>query len=212
MAFDDVIFVAGGVDVNGNVLNSTEVYNLSNTTPSWFTAVPMLSPRSDFGIALAADGYLHAFGGLTTGGTQLKTIEGYQFGTGKWTKEPHALPEPLSGIAVTETLSGADFIVGGKSGSTFETKAIRARAPKVASHTVTFFVHSVDEPYVLGNAAMDQIPPLNRCWSSKPWAFEHDQLHLLPRYCRYDRVGWQSYCQHSRYDPCGRHQYGERDL
>ncbi|MFY9985278.1 MAG: kelch repeat-containing protein [Chthoniobacterales bacterium] len=161
LSWFDLIFVAGGVDASGNVLSSTEVYNLSSTTPVWITGFPMNTPRSDFGIALSADGYLHAFGGLTTGGTQLKTIEGYQFSTGKWTIEPHSLPVPLSGIAVTEALEGADFIVGGQSGSTIETTAIRAKSPKTPSNTVTFFVHTDDQPYVDGNQAMDQIPPLN---------------------------------------------------
>jgi hypothetical protein len=161
MAWSDVIYVAGGVDASGNVLNSTEGFILTSTTPIWVAGFPMNIARSDFGISLNANGYLQAFGGLTTGGTATKTVEGYQFSTGKWTMEPHSLPAAVYDTAVTESLNGDSFILGGKEGSTFETTAIRGHGPKVASHSVTYFVHTDDEPYTDGNQTMDSIPPLN---------------------------------------------------
>jgi N-acetylneuraminic acid mutarotase len=154
----DGIFVAGGKNASGTVLNTTELYNLQTGGP-WVSWFPMNTPRADFGISLAADGYLHAFGGLSTNGA-VKTVEGYRFTTGAWTIEQEKLPSALSGFAVTESLGGAVFVIGGKSGSTFETNVIRATAPFEPTHSVTYYVHSYDEPYVLGNFAMDQIAPL----------------------------------------------------
>jgi hypothetical protein len=162
----DLIFVAGGVDGSGNVLSSTEALNLSSNTPAWVTGSSMNTPRSDFGIALSSDGYLHAFGGLTTGGKATTSIEGYQFSTGNWTTETDTMPVALSGHSVTEAVSGADFIIGGEhvnvhGNNELQKTAVRGQAPVVPSHSVTFFVHSDDQPYLDGNQEMDQIPPLN---------------------------------------------------
>jgi hypothetical protein len=149
----DLIFVAGGQDVNGNVLSSTEVYNLSTGGP-WFTGFSMNTPREDFGISLAADGYLHAFGGKTKGGTAVDSIEGYKFSTGTWTVEPHSLPVALSGLAATETLNGAVLVIGGQKTKGLQETVIRVVPPSEPSHSVTFFVHTDDQPYVDGNQAM----------------------------------------------------------
>jgi Kelch motif len=159
LAYLDDIFVAGGDGASGNPLDTTELYSLS-TQGSWIPWLPMNTPRADFGISVAADGYLHAFGGRSTGGTVVKTIEGYRFTTGIWTIEKHDLLYPLSGFAATEALTGDVFLIGGKSGSKFEESTLRAHPPKVPNHSVTYYVHSYDEPYVEGNFAMDQIPPL----------------------------------------------------
>ena len=159
LAYLDDIFVAGGDDVSGKPLNTTELYSLS-VGGSWDVWIPMNTPRADFGITTAADGYLHAFGGLSTGGKAVKSIEGYQFTTGIWTMEKHTLPRPLSGFAATESLSGAVYLIGGKSGSTLEKNPVRAYPPSEPVHSVTYYVHSFDEPYIDGNFSMDQIPPL----------------------------------------------------
>jgi hypothetical protein len=37
---------------------------------------------------------------------------------------------------------------------------IRAYPPSEPAHSVTYYVHSFDEPYIDGNFTMDQIPPL----------------------------------------------------
>jgi hypothetical protein len=71
------------------------------------------------------------------------------------------LPAALYDTAVTESLNGDSFILGGKEGSTFEAAVVRGHGPKVASHSVTYFVHTDDEPYIDGNQTMDSIPPLN---------------------------------------------------
>jgi hypothetical protein len=159
LAYLDDIFVAGGDGASGTPLKTTELYSLS-TQGSWTPWLPMNTPRADFGISVAADGYLHAFGGRSTGGTAVKTIEGYQFTTGIWTIEKDSLGTPLSGFAATEALSGAVYLIGGKSGSVFEKNPLRAYPPIEPAHSVTYYVHSYDEPYVLGNYSMDEIPPL----------------------------------------------------
>jgi hypothetical protein len=159
LAYLDDIFVAGGDGPSGKPLDTTELYSLS-VGGSWDPWISMNTPRADFGISVAADGYLHAFGGLSTGGKALESIEGYRFTTGKWTIEKHFLPSRLSGFAVTESLSGAVYLIGGKSGSVFEKNPVRAYPPSQSTHSVTYYVHSFDEPYIEGNFTMDQIPPL----------------------------------------------------
>jgi hypothetical protein len=159
LGWPDVIFVAGGQDASGNILNTTEVYSLSTGGP-WFPWFPMHTARADFGISQAGDGFLHAFGGRSTTGN-LKTIEGYNFTTGVWTIEPHNLPTVIEGAAVTEGLTGADYVLGGKNGTKFDTTVTKGFPPIQPTHNVIFFVHGLDEPTVNGNYAMDSQPPLS---------------------------------------------------
>jgi Kelch motif/Galactose oxidase, central domain len=155
----DFLFVAGGQDASGTILNTTEIYSLS-AGGSWTNWFPMHTARADFGISQAGDGFLHAFGGRSTTGN-VKTIEGYNFTTGVWTIEPHNLPTVIEGAAVTEGLTGADYVLGGKNGTKFDTTVTKGFPPIQPAHNVTFFVHGFDEPYVNGNFAMDNQSPLS---------------------------------------------------
>lgn len=158
LVYLSALFVAGGQDVSGTVLNTTELFSLQNGG-SWVPAGTMNTPRADFGISLSADGYLHAFGGRSTKGN-VDSIEGWKISTNTWTTEKHSLPAPLAEFAATESLSGAVFIVGGKNGSKFATQAVKAFPPFEPAHSVTYFIHQYDEPYVNGSFAMDEIAPL----------------------------------------------------
>jgi hypothetical protein len=152
------IFVAGGVDTSGNVLNTTELYPLSTGGP-WVQAASLNNARADFGLALAGDGYLHALGGRSSTG-DLDSIEGYKFSTNTWTTEQRKLETPLSGIAATETLSGAVYLIGGEDKTKLTHFPTKGVPPFEAAHSVTYFVHSYDEPYTLGAFTMDEIAPL----------------------------------------------------
>ncbi|MBX7434194.1 protein kinase [Mycobacterium sp. Y57] len=93
----DRIVVTGGVDANGKVLNTTEVYDGSG----WKLGAPMPTPRQL--LAAASDGKLvYAIGG-TNGTADLASVEAYDPGADTWTTMP-ALPEPRSdfGAAVTD--------------------------------------------------------------------------------------------------------------
>jgi hypothetical protein len=157
LIYNDIIMVAGGQDVNGTVLNTTEDYFLS--LKAWVAGASMTAPRADFGLALGGDGYVHAFGGRSTT-SSLRTIEAFKLSTNSWILEPEKLPVALSGVTATETLAGAIFTIGGKEGARLQRNVTRAFPPWQPTHSVTFFVHGYDEPFVNGSFAMNSIPPL----------------------------------------------------
>ncbi|WP_460359329.1 DUF1668 domain-containing protein [Mycobacterium sp. ZZG] len=93
----DRIVVTGGVDADGRVLDTTEVFDGRGWTP----AAPMPTPRQL--LAAASDGTrVYAVGG-TNGTTDLAAVEAYDPAADTWTALP-ALPEPRSdfGVAVTD--------------------------------------------------------------------------------------------------------------
>ena len=159
-ALPDTIYAAGGIDQDGVMLSSSEVYSLT-TASSWFPWLPMSAPRADFGIATAGDGFLHIFGGRSTTSV-LKSVEGYNFGTGKWTAEPETLSGKEQFLAGIEGLDGNVYLLGGeKANKTFPLKAAVAVPPSAASHSVVFFMHGYDIPYINGNPEMSEQIPLN---------------------------------------------------
>ncbi|ORB28010.1 serine/threonine-protein kinase [Mycolicibacterium parafortuitum] len=93
----DRIVVTGGVDADGRVLDTTEVFDGRGWTP----AAPLPTPRQL--LAAASDGKLvYALGG-TNGTADLATVEAYDPAADTWKALP-ALPEPRSdlGVAVTD--------------------------------------------------------------------------------------------------------------
>jgi Kelch motif len=160
-ALPDTIYAVGGIDQDGVMLSSSEVFALTNAS-SWFAWLPMSVPRADFGIATAGDGFLHVFGGRSTTGGVLKSVEGYNFGTGVWTAEPETLPAKEQFLAGIEGLDGNVYLLGGeKANKTFPLKATLATPPSAASHSVVFFMHGYDLPYINGNPEMNEQIPLN---------------------------------------------------
>jgi hypothetical protein len=108
---------------------------------------------------LGADNFIHAFGGKNSSGS-LKSIEGCNTTTLVWTVEPESLPQPQTGLAAVEGLTGSDYILGGIHGRTLITHVVKGVPPALPSHTVVWFMHQGDEPFVNGNSPMDQEPPL----------------------------------------------------
>jgi hypothetical protein len=159
-ALPDSIYAIGGIDQDGVMLSSSEIFTLTEAS-SWFPWFPMPAPRADFGIATAGDGFLHLFGGRSTTGV-LKTVEGYNFGTGAWTTEPETLAAREQYLAGIEGLDGNVYLLGGeKSNKTFPAKAAVATPPAAASHSMVFFLHGYDLPYINGNPEMSEQIPLN---------------------------------------------------
>ena len=115
--------------------------------------------RSDFGLAMAADSFLHPVGGSNSTGA-LKSIEGFNTTTYVWTVEPETLPKAQVGLASVEGLDGSDYFLGGKHGSTFDTLVVKGVPPAEPAHTVVWYFNDVSQPFVNGNRLMDLEPPL----------------------------------------------------
>jgi N-acetylneuraminic acid mutarotase len=104
----DRLVVTGGVDSNGALLNTTEVFDGN----SWTLGSPIPTPRQM--LAAASDGKLvYAVGG-TSGDSDLVTVEAYDPAAKTWTNLP-ALPQSRSDLGVT-IADGRLVAVGGMSG------------------------------------------------------------------------------------------------
>ncbi|MGO4446399.1 kelch repeat-containing protein [Mycobacterium sp. 2YAF39] len=95
---DDLLVVTGGVDANGKLLNTTEVYDGTG----WRLGAPMPTPRKLSGAA--SDGRLVYTVGGSNGSSDLATVEAYDPVADTWTTMP-ALPEARSdfGVAITDS-------------------------------------------------------------------------------------------------------------
>ncbi|OBF54177.1 protein kinase [Mycobacterium sp. 852002-50816_SCH5313054-b] len=103
----DRLVVTGGVDANGALLNTTEVFDGN----SWSLGAPIPTPRQL--LAAASDGKLvYAVGGSNRG-SDLATVEAYDPAAKTWTALA-ALPQPRSdlGVAIAD---GRLVAVGGVS-------------------------------------------------------------------------------------------------
>jgi serine/threonine protein kinase/N-acetylneuraminic acid mutarotase len=100
------IVVMGGVDANGALLNTTEVFDGN----SWTPGAPIPTPRQM--LAAASDGKLvYAVGG--TNGADLTTVEAYDPAANTWTSLP-PLPKARSDLGATIT-EGRLVVLGGVS-------------------------------------------------------------------------------------------------
>ncbi len=104
----DRIIVTGGVDANGALLNTTEIFDGT----SWSLGAPLPTPRQM--LAAASDGKLVYVVGGTSGSTDSAAVEAYDPDAKTWTTLP-PLPRPRSdlGVAIAD---GRLVAVGGVSG------------------------------------------------------------------------------------------------
>ena len=104
----DRIIVTGGVGADGQLLNSTEIFDGT----AWTAAAPLPTPRQLMGVA-SDDKAVYTVGG-TSGTTALKTVESYDPVANKWTTLAD-LPEARSdlGAAISD---GRLIAVGGEAG------------------------------------------------------------------------------------------------
>lgn len=89
----DRIVVTGGVDANGALLNTTEIFDGN----AWTLATPIPTPRQM--LAAASDGRLVYTVGGTNGNSDLAAVEAYDPAARTWTKLPD-LPQPRSDLGV----------------------------------------------------------------------------------------------------------------
>jgi N-acetylneuraminic acid mutarotase len=103
----DRIVVTGGVDANGGLLNTTEVFDGN----SWSLGAPLPTPRKL--LAAGSDGHLvYAVGG-TNGNSDLATIEAYDPTANTWMAQA-GLQRPRSDAGVT-VADGRLLVLGGVS-------------------------------------------------------------------------------------------------
>jgi serine/threonine protein kinase/N-acetylneuraminic acid mutarotase len=107
VAVGDRIIVAGGVDANGALLKTTEIFDGT----SWTLGAEIPTPRQM--LAGASDGRLMYAVGGTNGDSDLATVEAYDPAANTWTSLA-ALPQPRSdlGVAIAD---GRLVAVGGLS-------------------------------------------------------------------------------------------------
>jgi N-acetylneuraminic acid mutarotase len=103
----DRIIVTGGVDSNGALLNTTEIFDGN----SWTLGTPMPTPRQM--LAAASDGKVVYTVGGNNGTADLATVEAYDPAAKSWTRSPD-LPQPRGdlGVAIADRRLVA---VGGQS-------------------------------------------------------------------------------------------------
>lgn len=89
----DRIIVTGGVDANGALLNSTEIFDGN----AWTLGTPIPTPRQM--LTAASDGKLVYTVGGTNGNADLVAVEAYDPAAKTWTKLPD-LPQPRSDLGV----------------------------------------------------------------------------------------------------------------
>ena len=97
----DRIIVTGGVDADGKLLNTTEIFDGT----SWKLGAPIPTPRQMLGAA--SDGKLVYVVGGTNGTSDLAAVETYDPAADTWTSLPE-LPGRRSdfGVAVTDGTAG----------------------------------------------------------------------------------------------------------
>jgi hypothetical protein len=77
-----------------------------------------------------------------------------------WTIEANSLPAPQAFLAAAEGLDGSDYLLGGADGSTIYSIVKKASTPLEPVHSVNFYLHDVDEPFINGARSMDADIPL----------------------------------------------------
>jgi N-acetylneuraminic acid mutarotase len=96
------VLVAGGQDLNKNVLASAELYNPS--TGKWTVTGSMVTPRFDHTATLLANGEVLVAGGVSSGYTA--TAELYNPSTGSW--------KSTGGMTVPRAFAGATLLPNGQ--------------------------------------------------------------------------------------------------
>ena len=104
----DKLVAVGGVDANGNVLRSTEIF-----TPGvgWSPGPSLSIPREHLAAAVAGD-KVYAIAGRNGNGA-MKSVESLIVGTDQWNSEP-PVHDARSGIGAATTSSGRMCTGGGE--------------------------------------------------------------------------------------------------
>ncbi len=105
---DSNIYIVGGCDTLGTVLNTMIAYNVYTNT--WTTKAPMPTFRNDF-FAVAVNGKLYAIGGYNVAGGAQNAVEEYDPATDTWaSKAPMPTARSLfSGAAIGNKI----YVTGG---------------------------------------------------------------------------------------------------
>jgi N-acetylneuraminic acid mutarotase len=124
----------GGVDSNGNVLNSAEIY--TSGTGKWTLTGSMAEARELFSAVLFSNGKILVSGGLGTGSVVLGGAELYDPTTGAWTPAG-TLSVPRYGHTATLLPSGRVLVTGGCTDTTCATPSAVSELYDPASNSWT---------------------------------------------------------------------------
>ncbi len=128
VVLDDSIYVMGGVDSLGNVLNTVEVYDPSSN--SWHYTTPMKLARKG-AAATAFDDYILVFGGGGQTGSPYHEVEAYSVENGTWkVTYPMALARAFHRVF---RVNNSIYIFGGNSGTLGLVNIIERYVPTIGT-------------------------------------------------------------------------------
>jgi N-acetylneuraminic acid mutarotase len=104
------VLTMGGLDNNGNVLSTAEIY--SPSTGAWNLTGAMATAREHFPAVVLKNGMVLVTGGLTTGGTVLNSAELYDPSAGGWSAAG-AMSLARFGHTATLLKNGEVLVAGG---------------------------------------------------------------------------------------------------
>ena len=109
----DLVFVTGGIDSDGKVLKSTEIFD--PTADAWRSGPDLAVTRHAHSVALLGNGEIIVAGGSSTPSDVLKTTEIYSPKTNMWRAGPDMTIARQCFVAVT-LQTGHVLVVGGSDG------------------------------------------------------------------------------------------------
>ncbi len=166
LPFGDKLYLIGGVDTTGLVLNKVQEYDPVGET--WRERAPMSLAREHIGAAVL-DSLLYVVAGREKGlgGVSGRLFEAYDPVRNTWQKLPD-LPTPRSGLCLAAA-NGRLYAIGGEWPGTFDlneeydpaTRAWRTVEPMLARRHGFAAVNFNDTIYVMGMVAASEafIPP-----------------------------------------------------
>jgi len=112
------VFIIGGMDDAGNILDTVESYNMRTNT--WTTGYPrMPTPREHLASGLVNNDTIVVFGGRAVSITSgMNATESFNTNTGQWTIHPD-MPSRRGGLAGIGVGGNSVFAIGGEGDATF---------------------------------------------------------------------------------------------
>ena len=108
------MYIAGGKDSSGNILDSFTMYNLEKNT---FDSLPKMNENRENFSLLKIDNYLYATGGNSYKKQSLRSVERYNIDTKKWESVMEMLISRKSHTSIVK--KNQIFVIGGYDGDKY---------------------------------------------------------------------------------------------